>query len=314
MDLSQYELGASEMPPPPPDAPSAGYPTGGDPVVGLAATTPGAFWFYQLQAELQAVLLAAGMTPAMANLGQLAEAIVALASGGLSFETVVGELRQNGAANLGVRATVVRGDHVHPTDLSRAPVASPDFTGTPRVIGTPPGVLTNTSQIATTAFVQACLALMAPLASPMFTGTPSVSGATPAVGTNTAQIATTAFVSQSLGGRPGHIYTDNDWAWLDKGSGLKVCWGRGFSVDGGGTTTSTGIVFPQAFLVWPPLVFVNVGTTGIYTEITLNTSQGGYASAASASASLTGFNAILDSLGWANFNKQVKFNWFAIGV
>lgn len=51
---------------------------------------------------------------------------------------------------------------------------------------------TNSTQIATTAFVQANDALQADLASPTFTGVPSAP--TAAVSTNTTQIATTAFV------------------------------------------------------------------------------------------------------------------------
>ena len=48
------------------------------------------------------------------------------------------------------------GDHVHPTDTSRAPIASPAFTGTPTA---PTAALgTNTNQLATTAFVNAEIA------------------------------------------------------------------------------------------------------------------------------------------------------------
>lgn len=46
-----------------------------------------------------------------------------------------------------------REDHVHPTDTSRAPLVSPAFTGTPTVPTAAVG--TNTTQIATTAFVLA---------------------------------------------------------------------------------------------------------------------------------------------------------------
>lgn len=112
------------------------------------------------------------------------------------------------------------------TDLAaKAPLASPDLTGTPTAPTANSG--TNTTQIATTAFVQSAvsslingaptaldtlnelaaalgndasfastvtnsLALKAPLASPSLTGTPLAP--TAAVDTNTTQIATTAFV------------------------------------------------------------------------------------------------------------------------
>lgn len=112
----------------------------------------------------------------------------------------------------------------------KAPLASPTFTGTPAAPTPADG--TNTTQIATTAFVQSAiaalvasspsaldtlnelaaalgndanyattvtnaLALKAPLASPTFTGTPAAP--TAAGGTNTTQIATTAFVQAALG-------------------------------------------------------------------------------------------------------------------
>lgn len=112
------------------------------------------------------------------------------------------------------------------TDLAaKAPLASPDLTGTPTAPTANSG--TNTTQIATTAFVQSAvsalingapgaldtldelaaalgddsnfastvtnaLALKAPLASPTFTGTPAAPTAT--ADTNTTQVATTAFV------------------------------------------------------------------------------------------------------------------------
>ncbi|EMF5692631.1 phage tail protein [Enterobacter roggenkampii] len=78
-----------------------------------------------------------------------------------------------------------------------APKESPTFTGKPKAPTAPAG--TNTTQIASTAFVQAvvtalnnALALKAPLASPDLTGTPTAP--TAPAGTNTTQIASTAFV------------------------------------------------------------------------------------------------------------------------
>lgn len=93
---------------------------------------------------------------------------------------------------------------------------SPDFTGTPTAPTASPG--TNTTQIATTAFVKAAidaikdgvssafdtlseiataLGLKAPIASPTFTGTPAAP--TASADTNTTQIATTAFVVGQAG-------------------------------------------------------------------------------------------------------------------
>jgi hypothetical protein len=59
----------------------------------------------------------------------------------------------DGTAAVGTATRFARADHVHPTDTSRAPLASPAFTGTPTAPTAAAG--TNTTQIATTAFVRA---------------------------------------------------------------------------------------------------------------------------------------------------------------
>lgn len=58
----------------------------------------------------------------------------------------------DGTAAMGTATRFARADHVHPTDTSRAPLASPAFTGTPTAPTAASG--TNTTQIATTAFVR----------------------------------------------------------------------------------------------------------------------------------------------------------------
>ena len=55
------------------------------------------------------------------------------------------------------------GDHVHPTDTSRAPLASPSFTGTPTA--PTPATGTRSTQLATTAFVGAECQIAAPVGS-----------------------------------------------------------------------------------------------------------------------------------------------------
>lgn len=77
---------------------------------------------------------------------------------------------------------------------AKAPLASPALTGTP----TAPTAAkaTNTTQIATTAFVKTVVGDYAPKASPTFTGTPKAPTAT--AGTNDTQIATTAFVKTAV--------------------------------------------------------------------------------------------------------------------
>lgn len=60
--------------------------------------------------------------------------------------------KMDGTAAVGTGTTWAKADHVHPTDTSRAPLASPTFTGTPKAPTAASG--TNTTQIATTAFVK----------------------------------------------------------------------------------------------------------------------------------------------------------------
>ena len=78
---------------------------------------------------------------------------------------------------------------------SKANSASPALTGIPIAPTATTG--TNTTQIATTAFVQTEIAPKAPLASPALTGTPTAP--TAALDTNTTQVATTEFVQTQLG-------------------------------------------------------------------------------------------------------------------
>lgn len=125
----------------------------------------------------------------------------------------------DGSASAGTSTVPARADHVHPTDTSRAPLASPTFTGTPAA---PTAAAdTNSTQVATTGFVvgqaastspvmdgiaavgtslryaradhvHASDTSRAPLASPALTGTPTAP--TASANTSTTQIATTAFV------------------------------------------------------------------------------------------------------------------------
>jgi hypothetical protein len=86
-------------------------------------------------------------------------------------------------------------DKLDGIDLSKyAPLASPALTGTPTAPTATAG--TNTTQVATTAFVKGELGTYAPLASPSLTGTPTAP--TAGAGTNSTQIATTAFVGTAV--------------------------------------------------------------------------------------------------------------------
>jgi phage-related tail fiber protein len=106
---------------------------------------------------------------------------------------------------LATRETVDRAIAAHEAKLDPhpqyAPKNSPTLTGIPKA--PTPAEGNNTTQIATTAFVQAiatalntALALKAPLASPGLTGTPTAP--TAAQSTNNTQIATTAFVKSAI--------------------------------------------------------------------------------------------------------------------
>lgn len=75
-----------------------------------------------------------------------------------------------------------------------APKASPTLTGTPKATTAPAG--NDSTQIATTAFVQAAVAPKAPLANPALTGKPTAPTAAQTV--NDTQIATTAFVKAAI--------------------------------------------------------------------------------------------------------------------
>jgi hypothetical protein len=57
-------------------------------------------------------------------------------------------------------------------------------------------------------------------------------------------------------GRPGHTYTSNDWAYLDKGMGLIVQWGP-CADSGASPVTVFPLTFPNA--CWGVLATVQVG-------------------------------------------------------
>jgi hypothetical protein len=109
--------------------------------------------------------------------------------------------------------------YVDAQDATKAPLASPALTGTPTAPTASPG--TNTTQLATTAFVEAARvilasadALKAPLASPALTGTPTAP--TASVGTNTTQLATTAFVLANAAAPFVASYGENEILYASK--------------------------------------------------------------------------------------------------
>lgn len=81
------------------------------------------------------------------NTTQIATTAFVLGQG----NATAGTIAMNGTQAAGTSNLYARADHVHPTDTSRAPLASPTFTGTPAAPTA--AVDTNTTQIATTAYV-----------------------------------------------------------------------------------------------------------------------------------------------------------------
>lgn len=117
----------------------------------------------------------------------------------------------NGTAAVGTSLRYARQDHVHPSDTSRAPLASPTFTGTvtipagasisgyaPLASPTFTGTVTIPAGASISGYLTTASAssTYAPIASPTFTGTPAVP--TAGSGTNTTQIASTAFVTSAI--------------------------------------------------------------------------------------------------------------------
>lgn len=156
--------------------------------------------------------------------GGTASVVVPVGGSGLGSSALPA---MNGTAAAGVATTMSRGDHVHPTDTSRAALVSPVFSGNPTC--PTPTIGDADLSIANTAFVQGTIDFLmpsgatvaplmdgtatigistkyarqdhihpsdtsrAPLNSPAFTGTPTTA-ASPGNGDNTLKLATTAYV------------------------------------------------------------------------------------------------------------------------
>jgi hypothetical protein len=61
----------------------------------------------------------------------------------------------DGAVAVGTSTNFSREDHIHPSDTSRAPLASPALTGAPTAPN--PVVTDSSTRIATTSYVQSCV-------------------------------------------------------------------------------------------------------------------------------------------------------------
>ena len=132
---------------------------GGTATTCLAIAGPGTF--APLASPTLTGTPAAPTAAANTNTTQIATTAFVLGQGNSTAATIsMDGIQAAGTSNLYARA-----DHVHPTDTSRAPLASPTFTGTPAAPTA--AVDTNTTQVATTAFVlgQAASATPAALSS-----------------------------------------------------------------------------------------------------------------------------------------------------
>jgi hypothetical protein len=173
-----------------------------------------------------------------------------------------------------------------------APLASPTFTGVPAAPTATAG--TNTTQLATTAFVAASFlttasaaSTYAPIASPTFTGTPAAPTAT--AGTNTTQLATTAFVAASFAPIASPTFTGKAT------TAASAVGGAGFSLPHGAAPTApvNGDLWTTTGGLYARINAVTVGpfatSAGTYLPLAGGTLTGELITAASA-AGTSGFN------------------------
>lgn len=112
----------------------------------------------------------------------------------------------NGTATAGAATAWARGDHVHPSDTSRAPLASPALTGTPT--STTPTPATDSSlRIATTAFVQGAISAVSSGVTNITVANGLSGGGT---GNVTIGIAANGIANASLATMPAHTYKGNN--------------------------------------------------------------------------------------------------------
>jgi len=128
----------------------------------------------------------------------------------------------DGVASAGNGFLYTREGHVHPTDTSRAPLVSPQFTGVPLVPTASPG--TNTTQAASTAFVTNAVSSKVSSSSPTLTGTVTVDGSTVVSGTSYLGVG-----GASIRSYAGSVQIAGDSGWIA-------------SVTKGGTVTMTSDV------------------------------------------------------------------------
>ena len=209
MRLDAFLSGASAAAPSSTRATSIGFPRLADPANGLPATVVGDYWFYQVYAEMTAVLDAAGIQPDIAALTQLRDAIQALIPDTASFAT-----------EAWVQARIA--------DL----------------VDGAPGALDTLNELAAALndnanaynALSALIAARAALAGATFTG--RVRGLTRAEGDSGTDFATTAFVTTAIANAvPGLTFSQSGetvWASMSSTARLRIWGGGGGGARAGG--------------------------------------------------------------------------------
>ena len=135
--------------------------------------------------------------------GGTASAIVPIGGSGQASNSVP---IMDGTAAAGSLALWSRGDHVHPTDTSRAPLASPGFTGTPTAPTVTPAT-DNTTKLATTGFVQSAISAVSAGVTNITVQNGLSGGGT---GNVTIGISPNGILNASLATMAGHTYKGNN--------------------------------------------------------------------------------------------------------
>lgn len=135
--------------------------------------------------------------------GGSATVVVPIGGGGMGSTATP---LMDGTATPGTLTAFSRGDHVHPTDTSRAPLASPAFTGTPTAPTVAPPT-DNTTKLATTAFVQSAVAAVSSGVTNITVQNGLSGGGS---GNVTIGISPNGIANASLGAVPPHTYKGNN--------------------------------------------------------------------------------------------------------